>query len=95
MNLLKPIVKVVHDLLQEHNIDEIIDLRISNSDGYDYQINNLVKHQKHPNIEKIKNEITISLNDSGLIEKFDFANNLFINLKINAESILENLINVE
>ena len=95
MNLLKPIVKVVHDLLQEHNIDEIIDLRISNSDGYDYQINNLVKHQKHPNIEKIKNEITISLNDSELIEKFDFANNLFINLKINAESILENLINVE
>ena len=95
MNLLKPIVKVVHDLLKEHNIDEIIDLRISNSDGYDYQINNLVKHQKHPNIEKIKNEITISLNDSGLIEKFDFANNLFINLKINAESILENLINVK
>jgi arginyl-tRNA synthetase len=95
MNLLKPIVKVVHDLLQEHNIDEIIDLRISNSDGYDYQINNLVKYQKHPNIDRIKNEITISLNDSGLIEKFDFANNLFINLKINAESILENLINVE
>ena len=95
MNLLKPIVKVVHDLLKEHSIDEIIDLRISNSDGYDYQINNLVKYQKHPNIEKIKNDITISLNDSGLIEKFDFANNLFINLKINAESILENLINVE
>ena len=95
MNLLKPIVKVVHDLLKEHNIDEIIDLRISNSDGYDYQINNLVKYQKHPNIEKIKNEITISLNDSELIEKFDFANNLFINLKINAESILQNLINVE
>ena len=95
MNLLKPIVKVVHDLLKEHSIDEIIDLRISNSGGYDYQINNLVKHQKHPNIEKIKNDITISLNDSGLIEKFDFANNLFINLKINAESILENLINVE
>ena len=95
MNLLKPIVKVVHDLLKEHNIDEIIDLRISNSDGYDYQINNLVKYHKHPNIDKIKNEITISLNASGLIEKFDFANNLFINLKINAESILENLINVE
>ena len=95
MNLLKPIVKVVHDLLKEHSIDEIIDLRISNSDGYDYQINNLVKYQKHPNIEKIKNEITILLNDSGLIEKFDFANNLFINLKINAESILKNLINVE
>ena len=95
MNLLKPIVKVVHDLLKEHSIDENIDLRISNSDGYDYQINNLVKYHKHPNIDKIKNEITISLNDSGLIEKFDFANNLFINLKINAESILENLINVE
>ena len=95
MNLLKPIVKVVHDLLKEHSIDEIIDLRISNSDGYDYQINNLVKYQKHPNIEIIKNEITISLNGSGLIEKFDFANNFFINLKINAESILENLINVK
>ena len=95
MNLLKPIVKVVHDLLKEHSIDEIIDLRISNSDGDDYQINNLVKYQKHPNIDRIKNEITLSLNRSKLIEKFDFANNLFINLKINAELILENLINVE
>ncbi|MDB4604281.1 arginine--tRNA ligase [Acidimicrobiia bacterium] len=95
MNLLKPIVKVVHDLLKEHSIDEIIDLRISNSDGYDYQINNLVKYQKHPNIDRIKNEITLSLNRSELIEKFDFANNLFINLKINAELILENLKNVE
>ena len=66
MNLLKPIVKVVQDLLKEHSIDEILDIRITNSDGYDYQINNLVKYQKHPNIEKIKS-LSPAFDDNGSI----------------------------
>ena len=36
MNLLKSVVDVIHDLLVEKNIDEVIDLRISNLDNFDY-----------------------------------------------------------
>jgi arginyl-tRNA synthetase len=95
MNLLKPVIDEIHDLLIENNLKEVIDLRISNLDDYDYQINNLVKYHNHPDIEIIKSKITKSLNSSELVKEFKFANNLFINLKINAELIIKNLKNVE
>ena len=95
MNLLKPVIDEIHDLLIENNLNEVIDLRISNLDDYDYQINNLVKYQNHPDIEIIKSKITKSLKSSELVKEFKFANNLFINLKINAELIIKNLKNVE
>jgi len=95
MNLLKPIVNKIHDLLIESNLEETIDLRISNLENYDYQINNLVKYQKHPDIEIIKENVGQALNSSELIQEIEFAKNLFINLKINAELIIENLKNVE
>ena len=95
MNLLKPVIDEIHDLLIENNLNEVIDLRISNLDDYDYQINNLVKYQNNPDIEIIKSKITKSLKSSELVKEFKFANNLFINLKINAELIIKNLKNVE
>ena len=51
MNLLKPVVNQIQNILSKNGIDELIDIRISNLDNYDYQINNLVKYQNHPNIE--------------------------------------------
>ena len=51
MNLLKPIVSEIQNILSKNSIDELVDIRISNLDNYDYQINNLVKYQNHPNIE--------------------------------------------
>ena len=94
MNLFKPIVNEINDLFVESNLDEAVDLRISNLDNYDYQINNLVKHQNHPNIETIKEKVGEALYSSELIKEFEFAKNLFINLKINAELIIEDLKNV-
>ena len=95
MNLLKPIVNEIHDLLIKSNLDEAVDLRISNIDHYDYQINNLVKHQNHPDIEAIKERVGEALFSSELVKEFEFAKNLFINLKINAELIIEDLKNVD
>ena len=95
MNLLKSVIDEIYDLLIENNINEIIDLRISNLEDYDYQINNLVKYRKHIYIEQIKEKISKLLNTNELIEEFKFADNLFINLKINAELIINNLKNVE
>jgi len=95
MNLLKTVVNDLGNILKKNDIDEVIDIRISNLDNYDYQINNLVKHQNHPDVESIKEEISNTLTLSGLIDVFDFAKNLFINIHINAESIIENLQDVK
>ena len=95
MNLLKKVVNDLGNILKKNDIDEVIDIRISNLDNYDYQINNLVKYQNHPDVESIKEEISNALTLSGLIDVFDFAKNLFINIHINAESIIENLQDVE
>jgi len=95
MNLLKTVVNDLGNILKKNDIDEVIDIRISNLDKYDYQINNLVKYQNHPDVESIKEEISNTLTLSGLIDVFDFAKNLFINIHINAESIIENLQDVK
>ena len=95
MNLLKTVVDDLGNILKKNDINEIVDMRISNLDNYDYQINNLVKHQNHANIESIKEEISNTLTLSELIDVFDFAKNLFINIHINAESILGNLEDVK
>ena len=95
MNLLKTVVNDLGNILKKNDIDEVIDIRISNLDNYDYQINNLVKYQNHPDVESIKEEISNALTLSGLIDVFDFAKNLFINIHINAESIIENLQDVK
>ena len=95
MNLLKTVIDDLDKILKNNGIDEVIDIRISNLDNYDYQINNLVKHQNHPKVNSIKEEISKSLNLSGIVDIFDFAKNLFINIHINAESILGNLEDVK
>ena len=95
MNLLKPIVSQIQNILSENGIDELVDVRISNLDNYDYQINNLVKYQNHPNIESIKDGVSKLLKSSTLVGFFEYANNLFINIQINAESIISNLENIE
>ena len=95
MNLLKTVIDDLDEILKKNGIDETVDIRISNIDNYDYQINNLVKYQNHPNVDSIKEEISTSLNSSGLINNFDFAKNLFINIQINAESIIGNLEDVK
>ena len=95
MNLLKPIISEIQDILSKNSIDEVVDIRISNLDNYDYQINNLVKHQNHPSIESIKEDTSKLLESSSLIDFFEYANNLFINIQISAESIISKLESIE
>ena len=95
MNLLKPLVSEIENILSKNGMDELVDFRISNLDNYDYQINNLVKYQNHPNIESIKESVSEFLDSSTLVDFFEYANNLFINIKINAESIIQNLESIE
>ena len=95
MNLLNDIKNEIYSLLASKGIDEFVDLRISNIDGFDYQINNLVKHQNHTEIHIIKEEIGKVLDSSDIVKSYDFAKNQFINLRINAEILISKLKNVE
>jgi len=95
MNLLKSITKEISDFLITKNINELVDLRISNLHGFDYQINNLVKYQNHPDIQIIKDGVSKILNSSDIVQHYDFAKNFFINFKIQAEYLIKNLEDVE
>ena len=77
------------------NIHENIEIRISNFPNYDFQINNLVKHQNHPEIEKIVASLSkIIENDDSLI-KYEFTEKYFINLEINIENYLNVFENIK
>ena len=81
--------------LNNYSINEVVEMRISKVPNYDYQINILVKHRLHKNIQEILKGISKLLEKSNLIENFEIANNYFINLRVKAEEILPKLKDVE
>ena len=42
MKIIEPLIHELKDTLKEFDIEEDIDFKISNIEGFDYQINNLV-----------------------------------------------------
>tara|TARA_Y100000389_G_C17447942_1_gene512791 strand:+ start:769 stop:2415 length:1647 start_codon:yes stop_codon:yes gene_type:complete len=95
VKIYKGLLVEISKLLIKYSINEIPELRISKFKNYDYQINLLVRHKSHKEIEKILEEISAVLTNSELIEEFDIADNLFINLRVNAQNINAKLIDVE
>lgn len=91
MYLLRSVTKDIQNILSKNNIIEEIDLRISNLKKFDYQINNLVKYQNIDDIDTIKKDISNCLNNTNIVNNFEFADNLFINLKINESKFLDEM----
>ncbi len=91
MNTLKPLVQKLELILNEFNITEDIDIKLTSIDDFDYQINNLVKHQKHEKIKDIEKKVISALNTSEIVEVWEISEKYFINIKISL-SILINLI---
>lgn len=86
MKIIEPLIKELKDFLKEFGIKEDIDFKISNFDNFDYQINNLVKHQKNKKvIENIKKVEKILANNK-IIDNFEITKNYFINIRINLDS---------
>jgi len=77
------------------NIHENIEIRISNFPNYDFQINNLVKHQNHPEIEKIVDSLSKIIENDDSIIKYEFTEKYFINLEINIENYLNVFENIK
>ena len=90
MYLLKNLISTLESDLSHKNIDESIILRSSNVPNFDFQINNLVKHEKSNEIKDIEKSFSKILDSDPIIKNYEFTNNYFINLEINIEMYLNN-----
>ena len=87
MKILKPLSSEFQRLLENSNIHEEIDIKISSIESFDYQINNLVKYQNHKDIEKILNDVEQLALDAEIIDLFEITEKNFINFTINLNNV--------
>ena len=95
MKIYEELISNIENLLKTYSINEIIEIRISKFENFDYQINLLVRYQSHNEIMNIVNDISSVLKDSNLIDSFEITENLFINLKINPQELIPKLSNIK
>ena len=95
MKILNEINLKIKNKLKDYEINEDIDLKISKNLDFDYQIDNLVKHQNHLEIKNLSSEINKILEDSTIIDNFEITDKYFINFKLNLESISTFFDNIE
>ena len=91
MNTLKPLVQRLELILNEFNIEEDIDIKITNIDDFDYQINNLVKYQKHKKVKEIEKKVSSVLSESKIIESWEISDRYFINIKISLSDLINSI----
>jgi len=95
MKIFESIIFEIDNLLNEYDINEDIDFKISNIENFDYQVNNLVKHQNHKKIDKIVDKINQLLTSHELIENFEITKNYFVNIRINLTNCDKFLSNIQ
>ena len=71
--------------LEKYDINESIDLRLSNISDWDFQINNLVKFQSSNNIINIQKAFSKIIQADPNIKNFEFTSKYFINLECDLE----------
>ena len=87
MKILKPLINEFQSLLENSNIHEEIDIKISSIQNFDYQINNLVKYQNHKDIEKILSDVKELALGIQIIDSFEITEKNFFNFKINLNNV--------
>ena len=95
MKIVESLIDEINNLFSNYDINEKIDFKISNVENFDYQVNNLVKYQKHKKIEEIVDKINSLLNSHEIIDNFEITKKYFINLKINLTNCDKFLSNIE
>ena len=68
------------EALEEFDIKEDVDFKISNIEGFDYQINNLVKHQKNKEVRENIKKFEKILANNKIVDNFEITKNYFINM---------------
>ncbi len=95
MKIVEPLLSEVKKVFNEYDIFEEIDFKISNIENFDYQINNLVKHQNHNEIDQILKKINLLLDNLEIVENFEITKKYFLNIKINLNNCEKFLSNIE
>ncbi|MDC1070740.1 arginine--tRNA ligase [Acidimicrobiia bacterium] len=95
MKLYKDLLSEIANLLEDYSISEVVELRISKIENYDYQINLFIRYRNDENIIEILQKVGEILERSSLVETYEIASSLFINIKINSQKLLPVLANVE
>ena len=93
MKILKPLINQFQSLLENSNIHEEIDLKISSIESFDYQINNLVKYQNHNDIRKILSDLEKLALGAEIIDSFEITEKNFFNFTVNLNNVQKYLEN--
>ena len=95
MKIVESLIIEINNLFNEHGINEKIDFKISNIENFDYQINNLVKHQNHENIHEIVSKTELLFANNEVVENFEITKNYFLNIRINLTNCEKSLSNIQ
>ncbi len=87
MKILKPLINEFKSILENSNIYEEIDLKISSIESFDYQINNLVKYQNHKDIGKILSNLEELATGIEIIDSFEITEKYFFNFTVNLNNV--------
>ena len=94
MYQLRSLIANLEKELKKLDINESIELRISNIPNFDFQINNLVKFQNSKDKKVIKKDLSKIIEADPFIKKFEFTENYFVNLECNLEKFIDSFENV-
>ena len=90
-NLTNSLTKV----FEKFGLNENIELNLSKIDGYDLQINNLVKHNKTDYFKELQNNIIDIIDNSNIFQEVVSNEIGFINLNLNNHFLLNKITNTK
>lgn len=85
--------ELIQNIFNRFNLDSSIKVNFSNLENIDVQINSLIKHMNHEDIETIQTEIDLQLNKLDSVEKCTITENGFINIVLSDVFFIDNLSN--
>lgn len=85
--------ELIQNIFNRFNLDSSIKVNFSNLENIDIQINSLIKHMNHEDIETIQTEIDLQLNKLDSVKKCTITENGFINIVLSDVFFIDNLSN--
>jgi arginyl-tRNA synthetase len=92
-NIYKNLNDSITNELKKFNLDEDVQFSLSKIDGYDLQINNLVKYNKEKFFSKLQEQIVEIIKESQIFETVDKNDVGFINLSLNHRFLINKITN--
>ena len=95
MKLLNNFATDLKNLLSKYSINEEVEIRISGLEDFDFQINNLIKHEKNKDIDGIRAGVSELLKNEHVIDSYEITEKNFINININLKSFFKTINDLE